>query len=81
MSRREGAKKANAVGTQAQHAANKLSCCYEVVKKRDFPIIYTVVLDIRERGKLEMEIPIDKNKFPVIVIAETCGDYSHYLEF
>lgn len=74
MSRREGAKKANAIRTQAQHAANKLSSCAEVVKKRDFPIIYTAVLDIRETGKLEMEIPIDENKFPVIVTAETCRD-------
>lgn len=74
MPLREGAKKANAIPTQAQHAANKLSCCAEVVKKRDFPIIYTVVLDIREMGKLEMEIPIDENKFPVTVIAETCRD-------
>lgn len=74
MSRKEGARKANAIQTQAQHAANKLSCCAVVVKKRDFPIICTVVLDIRETLKLEMEIPIDGNKFPVIVIAENCCD-------
>lgn len=74
MSRREGAKKANAIRTQAQHAANKLSCCTEVVRERDFPIICTAVLDIKETGKLEMEIPIDENKFPITVIADTCRD-------
>lgn len=74
MSQREGAKEANAIWTQAQHAANKLSCCAGVVEKRDFPIIYTAVLDIRETGKLEMEIPIDENKFLVIVIAEAHRD-------
>lgn len=44
------------------------------MEKRDFPIIYTAVLDIRETGKLEMEIPIDENKFLVIVIAEAHRD-------
>lgn len=74
MTQSEGAKKANAIRTQAQHAANKLSCCTEVVKKRDFPITYTPVLDIRGTCKLEMEIPIDEKKFDIIVIAETCRD-------
>ena len=74
MTQREGAKKANAIRTQAQHAANKLSCCAKVVKKRDFPITYTAVLDIRGTNKLEMEIPIDEKKFDIIVIAKTCKD-------
>lgn len=74
MAQREGAKKASAISTRAQHAANKLSCYTEVVKKRDFPITYTAVLDIRGRSKLEMEIPIDEKKLDIIVIAETCRD-------
>lgn len=28
-----------------------------------------------------MEIPIDEKIFDIIVIAETCRDLSHYLEF
>lgn len=72
MTQREGAKKANAIRTQAQRAANKLSCCAKVVKKRDFPITYTAVLDIRGTSKLEMEIRIDEKKFDIIVIAGTC---------
>lgn len=36
MTQREGAKKANAILTQAQHVANKLSWCDKVVKKKRF---------------------------------------------
>lgn len=36
MAQREGAKKANAIRTPAQHVANKLSCCDQVAKKKRF---------------------------------------------